>query len=152
MNRRSIEITYDPIFVYRHRLEQSVYYRKGKMRICSFVNPPICVTRRAVNAGNTNRLHALIAYLNVHIDTLPRRQAYTPWAPSKEARARTNLSRLDPPLKRVLAIDCAPRVTDYLAVQRLQDGSCSDAEIQLAIAQPAVAQVRAHCNDPREWR
>jgi len=51
----------------------------------------------------------------------------------------------------VLGIECALRVTGYLAVQRLQDGACSDApEIQLAIARRGVAQVRADGNDQRE--
>ena len=106
-----------------------------------------------MNAGNTHRLHALIAYLNLHIDTPPRRQAYTPWALSKEAQARPNLSRLHPRLKHVLVIECAPLVTDCFTVQRLHDGSCSDAtKIQAAIAQAAVAQFRADCNDQPEWR
>src|SRR5215831_10331754 len=88
------------------------------MRVCSFGNPRIRATAHAANAGNTRRLNALIAY--------------TPWALSKEAQAPTNLSRLHQPLKRVVAIECAPLVT-YFAVQHLHDGSCSDAtEIQAA--------------------
>jgi hypothetical protein len=122
------------------------------MRICSFVNPRISVTRRAINAGNTHRLHEPIAYLNLHIDTSPRRQVYTPWAPSKEARDRTNFS-LHEPLKRMLATECARLVTDYFAVQRLHDGSRSEAiESQAVIAQAAVEQFRADYNHQPEWR
>jgi len=42
------------------------------MRICSFGNPRICITRRVAHAGNTHGLDALTAFLNLHIDTPPR--------------------------------------------------------------------------------
>jgi len=106
------------------------------MRICSFGNPGICVTRRAVNASNIHRLQradCLSEPANRYAATTPGLYAMDK---SKGSEARTNLSRLHQPLKRVLAIECAPLVTDYFAVQRLHDGLCSDeTEIQAAIAQ-----------------
>jgi hypothetical protein len=59
----------------------------------------------------------------------------------------------DEPLKRMLTTECARLVTDYFAVQRLHDGSRSDAiKIQAAIAQAAVAQFRGDYNHQPEWR
>lgn len=101
------------------------------MQITLFGNLNIKAGGAAVTTVNSNRLHALLAWLILEAcEPQPReRLASVLWPESTSAQARTNLRQLLHHLKRALPAECTSLRTDQFSVHWHRDASC---EIDIA--------------------